>query len=541
MISNYTFYHQYVYGYAGNVEINFLKNQNFSSTRNFRGKPLSITINSETDTIKCFTLMEDYSYFIKLQYNRKNKVVEEIKSGEIYSQFIIGRNFPLYFYLKVKNEKYINIDINLRVNSYNNYVLKNNFEINGYIFDEKTIQRKINGEYIRLNKPIHGDYLESFKVGLLKINQKINNNENYILIEIRSGDTNYIDSYLLVELISREYNNGTYFLPINLYILETFDAENNQTFRENKYYLTCEEHNGDQALIDFSSAYDDVKIEFDNTKMQVYKGYLTGFKKYRVYPPNDTNVYFKVVNPSNRSKANYMIRYYYTGLGAEYNYSLNDSEKSIHNVSQNEENITICITYNSIKIFKGKEEAPQRINDSNIFFYISAFLFKKDNTTDEQLNTTSILKERKYLYKTNTIHYYNATNYQQWNITFENISREHNYIYELQIKVNTILANHIFDEEFLIFTSEINLTNIKPNKPKGTSYIIGITIGAVGGVIIIGLVVFFILKYKRLQKYNINLEEDLKSFAYSNDVQKNVLIKDSRDAKKDRDYESTFI
>ena len=31
-----------------------------------------------------------------IQYNKENKVVEEIKSGVNYSQFIIGRNLPFY-------------------------------------------------------------------------------------------------------------------------------------------------------------------------------------------------------------------------------------------------------------------------------------------------------------------------------------------------------------------------------------------------------------------------------------------------------------
>ena len=172
---------------------------------------------------------------------------------------------------------------------------------------------------------------------------------------------------------------------------------------------------------------------------------------------------------------------------------------------------------------------------------IYAFLFKKNNKTKEQLNTTSILTEREYLFKTNTTHYYNSSNFQKWNITFENIPRNQNDTYELQLKVNAILPNNIFNEEFLIFTSEIDLTNIAYIKEKDKSYIKYIIIGVVTGVIVIGLVVFFVWKYKRLQKSNINLKEDLKSLAYSNDVQKDVLIKENKLAKKDSDYESTFI
>ena len=111
----------------------------------------------------------------------KNKVVEEIKSVETYSQFIIGRNFPLYFYFKIKNKDCINVDINLRINSYISEVIENNFEIYGYVLDENTIQRKINGEFIQLNDAIPGYYSNSFKVGLLQVNRPVHNNQDYIL------------------------------------------------------------------------------------------------------------------------------------------------------------------------------------------------------------------------------------------------------------------------------------------------------------------------------------------------------------------------
>ena len=55
------------------------------------------------------------------------------------------------------------------------------------------------------------------------------------------------------------------------------------------------------------------------------------------------------------------------------------------------------------------------------------------------------------------------------------------------------------------------------------------------------LVAFFIIKYYRLQKSNLNLKEDLKSMAYSNDIQKNVLKKEQQDSEKSGDYDSTFI
>ena len=77
----------------------------------------------------------------------KNKVIDELKTGETISNFIKAGQFPLYYYIKVKNDSYINYDINLRLNSYDDSLLHNNFSIKGYVVNEETIKRKINGEY----------------------------------------------------------------------------------------------------------------------------------------------------------------------------------------------------------------------------------------------------------------------------------------------------------------------------------------------------------------------------------------------------------
>ena len=45
-----------------------------------------------------------------------------------------------------------------------------------------------------------------------------------------------------------------------------------------------------------------------------------------------------------------------------------------------------------------------------------------------------------------------------------------------------------------------------------------------------------------MTKRNVNLQEEMKSMAYSNNIQKNVLIKEKTErAQSDTDYETTFI
>ncbi len=103
--------------------------------------------------------------------------------------------------------------------------------------------------------------------------------------------------------------------------------------------------------------------------------------------------------------------------------------------------------------------------------------------------------------------------------------------------MSVIYENKIFDEEFIIYTTKLDLTDIKKKEPANVWLIVGIILG----VIAVFLITFFIIKYIRLQKRNTNLKEEMKSMAYSNNIQKNVLIKEQQKTKKETDYETTFI
>ena len=82
------------------------------------------------------------------------------------------------------------------------------------------------------------------------------------------------------------------------------------------------------------------------------------------------------------------------------------------------------------------------------------------------------------------------------------------------------------------------MEDIKLEEEKTYTWII---VGSVLGFLVLIVVIFFIIKYIRLHKKNKNLEEEMKSLAYSNDVQKNVLIKEKKSSQHDSDYETTFI
>ena len=83
------------------------------------------------------------------------------------------------------------------------------------------------------------------------------------------------------------------------------------------------------------------------------------------------------------------------------------------------------------------------------------------------------------------------------------------------------------------------MTDIKLEQEKSILWYI---LGPILGLVFLILVIFFVVKFIRLKNANLNLKEDLKSMAYSNDIQKNVIVKDQNEvARKDSDYENTFI
>ena len=543
MNNNYTLIYKYVFGTlssTGYMKIPVLNFDEFYSNRNFKGKPFAIDIDSSIHNISFIMKNAEFIFYFQLEYNMRNKGITEVKSGETRSQIMKSGHFPLYYYIKIKDEDYINIDVDLRLNSYDDSVLKNDFGIRGYLLNEDSIKRKINGESIELKDPIIGYYSNRFKVGLLQVNQNktIDNNYNYLLIEIINLDQTYIHSELLVEIVSKEYSQDVYFMPINQYIIETFDDKSEKIRDKNQYYINVNQRGHSQVLIELSTEYNDIELNFINKTNSSEFLYtitpITGFKKYRINISDTDNVYFNIINPKKRN-SNYIIRYYYTNLGSEYTYIFN-KEPIKEIIESNEENVTVSLTFDAINIiYKGN---PLNRPSLNIYFYIFGLLYNKKEKSDELLNTTSILHEQIPLYENKTLNYYNLENPKKFILIYKDIPRKNNFLYDLQLQTNVIIEKNLFNEEFLIFNTKIDLTDINPEKEK--SYLWHI-LGAILGILVLGLITFFIVKYIRLKQVNIDLKEEVKSLAFSSDIKKDVLVEEKIRSKSETDYDTTFL
>ena len=111
--------------------------------------------------------------------------------------------------------------------------------------------------------------------------------------------------------------------------------------------------------------------------------------------------------------------------------------------------------------------------------------------------------------------------------------------YNLQLQVSVNIKDNILNEEFLIFNFDIDLSDIKIEEEKEfPSWAILVII--FGSLIFIGII-FLIIKYIRLQKRNVKMQEEMKSMAYSNEIEKNVIAKEKKVSRSDTDYDTTFI
>ena len=213
-----------------------------------------------------------------------------------------------------------------------------------------------------------------------------------------------------------------------------------------------------------------------------------------------------------------------------------DKEPKKEIIESNDENVTISLTFDAINIiYKGN---PLNRSSLNIYFYIFGLLYNKNEKSDELLNTTSILQEQIPLYENKTINYYNLENPEKFVLVFKDIPRNNNFIYDLQLQINVVIEKNLFNEEFLIFNHKIDLSNIKPEEEKTYLWYI---LGPILGILFLCIIAFFIVKYIRLQKANTNLREEVKSLAFSSEIQKNVLVKEKISSQNETDYETKFI
>jgi len=526
---------------------------------NYLGKQITIPFSEVRSITFQSKEEEDFIFYIKLEYESQQFEKKEIIYDESMNELLLNANFPLCYYIKYNNQD--NIDINFRIINIEDKNATKDITINGYMLNQTTLKRLLNGEFIQLKEPIIGQYDKSFKKGLLQINETIinkyyknvtddneNNKMKYVLIII-DGDHLTTNS-LYVEIIAMSKKNGNYLLPVNQYIMG-FNALNNINYLIKKYTTD----NDTDLIIEFSPNYKDIKLNFVNSKKNLtYKKNITnGIQKYRINN-NKTDILLSINNPENISNGSYLLRYYFLKNNDEFEYKFDQYSYSTTKNNDKNNKADICLKFNKFEIHYNKALVSYNISNINTYeinedekndqknskirLKIYGFLYKSENTNKEysELLNTSAFISSKFSYENNTeINYTDNNNFE---ICFNKMNKNY-YKYDMQIKINIRFNDSFCKEDSLVYTLPIDLTKELKEEDNSTmpNYVIFL-IFLIIFIIIVLLIV--LLRFFKLKKRNNNLENQVLSIKLTS-VNNEQLDNEFSEKKIDPEYDNTFI
>ena len=288
----------------GDGEIEY-DNYIFQANINFQEKPLLFLINNSIKNIS-FTPKEtnenkdiELFFFIQINYFIQKNDLKEINKDKTLIEIVRTKDLPKNYYLKYEegNNKE-DITINFRIINFKYDHIT--FEIKGYLANH------IDVNFQNKNKTyFNGSYDMQFKIGILNI--KNYNNFKYILIEIDSP-FKVLDDSLLIEILAMSKTDKPYYLlPINKYITDIYNSNENKEYliKINKKYM--EDKN---ISIEFIPYCKEMKLESD-TKHSLEKDINYRIvQKYRIIEQK-YKITLKIKTSQNISNCYYILRYYY--------------------------------------------------------------------------------------------------------------------------------------------------------------------------------------------------------------------------------------
>jgi hypothetical protein len=272
-------------------------------------------------------------------------------------------------------------------------------------------------------------------------------------------------------------------------------------------------------LVEFIPICKEMKLESE-TAINLEKDINYGMvQKYRISDEID-NITLKVVSPQNSLNCSYLLRYYYSKSQLELKYKFNEN----FNIKEGNNKKDVILDFNKLEII------PQNAS-KNLRFNIYGFLYKYENEIKKEFINSSYQNE---IFRAQAKNIIDAN----FNLNFSNIKTYDNadYIYYLQIKIFCRDITNFLNEEFLMYTLEIDLADIF--KSYTNRFIISIAIAIF--IIIILIIAFFICIIK-MKKKNIKLEEKVLAISFQTGNITENLYDINQKSKNDEDYENTFI
>jgi len=509
---------------------------------NYFGKSITIPFSEVKNINFQSRYKEDFIFYIKLEYVNQQLEMKEIIYGESKNEILLNAKFPIYYYIDYNNQD--NIDINFRIINIEDTNTTTDIIINGYILNQTTFKRRLNGDFSELKDSIIGKYDKISKNGILQINEahvnkyfkniegdNKNNIKKYILIEINGK--NYINCSLSVEIITMSKNNGNYLIPVNQYIIGY------RTFNNINYLIKNYTDNNTDIIIEFSPNYQDIKLNFSkSTKILTYKeDIINGIQKYRINT-NNKEIILNIAKPEGILDGNYLFRYYYLKNNDEFEYKLDQYSYIKRKIKDEDSKADICLEFNKFEIYHNKTLISYDISNikgneinneikNGIRLKIYGFLYKKENINNEMLNTSAFISSE-FSYENNTEINYSDNN--KFEICFNNIYKK-DFIYDMQIKINIAFNKKFFKEDSIVYTLPVDFTeefkknqNDNINSSSNNTFFIFLII-----IIILILLVFIFLYFKQKKKTKI-LEELTNSSSISlNSIDEEKLRENSKE------------
>ena len=215
-------------------------------------------------------------------------------------------------------------------------------------------------------------------------------------------------------------------MPINKYIRNSFNLIKNENIIQTYFFEKEKINNNNKFILEFSSNYENIELEFDNKITNSTPIIIGGFKKYAlsIDSNNSNDFYFNIIikpiNQTNSEKClkevNIFIKYYNEEKEIKTDYICKKTFR-FDVIKNNTEN------YSDYKlIINNKYE----INDINYTYYLR--LIKKDNALDnEELNTTALISSN--------LSYINKFNSSETKFYLNNLEYNETYIALFFIKV----------------------------------------------------------------------------------------------------------
>ena len=235
---NYTENINYYYFYLkeGNGQINNLPFSGESSSLIIYSNNISgnINITSLSESMEC--------YFLSKSVKRVQTIVDFNHIGK----FIIKKDFPFDFYIKVDGKRDITFNIEFLKFDYNAFNNSELLEINGYIMTDDEIDNLVINEYsLNSLEMFKGYFDKELNMGKLVIKQKdISNNlnsvyNNYLYIIIKKKSENDFD--ISDDLIGQFYfvpNDYIYSsIPENYQIFSNLEKDDNSPYFRIRFFI----------------------------------------------------------------------------------------------------------------------------------------------------------------------------------------------------------------------------------------------------------------------------------------------------------------